>query len=268
MNAEASSVIWFEKLGRGDVARVGGKNASLCEMVRNLDKKGVRVCARCRSPEIRKVPTWKAERAEFVLNDQDILTLARWACVIEDHYGCPMDMEWTKDGESGELLIVQARPETVQSRKEASAFRSYRIKSKDRKLVSGLSIGDAIVAGHVCLIESPRDIGRFVDGAILVTQTTDPDLVPIMKRAVAIITNHGDRTSHAVIANRELRLPAIVGTGNATHMLHDDQEVTASFAEGDEGFVYEGHAEYETENLDLESVPAGLRIDHKRLAPR
>ena len=204
----------------------------------------------------RNVPTSKAERAAFVLDDQDILTLARWACVIEDHYGRPMDMEWAKDGETGEIFIVQARPETVQSGKQASAFKSYRIKSKGRQLLAGLSIGDAVVTGRVCLIESPRDIGRFVDGAILVTQTTDPDWVPIMKRAAAIVTDHGGRTSHAAIVSRELGLPAIVGTGNATHVLHDEQEVTVSCAEGDEGFVYEGHAEYETEELDLQNVPA------------
>jgi len=204
----------------------------------------------------RNVPTSKAERSAFVLNDQDILALARWACMIEDHYRCPMDMEWAKDGESGELFIVQARPETVQSRKEASVFKSYRIKSKGRKLVTGLSIGDAVVAGRACLIDSPRDIGRFVDGAILVTQTTDPDWVPIMRRAAAIVTDHGGRTSHAAIVSRELGLPAIVGTGNATEVLHGDQEVTVSCAEGDEGFVYEGRAEFETEELDLQSVPA------------
>jgi pyruvate,water dikinase len=204
----------------------------------------------------RNVPTSKAERATFVLSDQDILALGRWACVIEDHYGYPMDMEWAKDGESGELFILQARPETVQSRKEASAFWSYRIKSKGRKLVSGLSIGDAVVAGRVCLIDNPRDIGRFVDGAILVTQTTDPDWVPIMKRAAAIVTDHGGRTSHAAIVSRELGLPAIVGTGDATRILHDEQEVTASCAEGDEGFVYEGTSDFEIEELDLASVPA------------
>ena len=204
----------------------------------------------------RNVPTSKAERAAFVLNDQDILALARWASMIEDHYGRAMDMEWAKDGETNELFIVQARPETVQSRKEASAFKSYRIKSKGRKLVSGLSIGDAVVAGRVCLIESPREISRFVDGAILVTQATDPDWVPIMKRAAAIVTDHGGRTSHAAIVSRELGLPAIVGSGDATHVLHDEQEVTVSCAEGDEGFVYEGHADYEAKELDLQSVPA------------
>jgi pyruvate,water dikinase len=204
----------------------------------------------------RNVPTSKAERAAFVLSDEEILTLARWAALIEDHYGRPMDMEWAKDGQTGQLFIVQARPETVQARREASAFRSYCIKSKGRMLVSGLSIGDAVVAGRVRLIESPREIGRFVDGAILVTQTTDPDWVPIMKRAAAIVTDHGGRTSHAAIVSRELGLPAIVGTGRATQLLHDDQEVTVSCAEGDEGFVYEGHASYEAEELNLQSIPA------------
>jgi pyruvate,water dikinase len=143
----------------------------------------------------------------------------------------------------------------VQSRKEAGAFRSYRIKSKGRKLASGLSIGDAVVSGRACLIDNPRDIGRFVDGTILVTQTTDPDWVPIMKRAAAIVTDHGGRTSHAAIVSRELGLPAVVGTGNATRVLHDEQEVTVSCAEGDEGFIYEGTADFEVEELDLEHIP-------------
>jgi pyruvate, water dikinase len=204
----------------------------------------------------RKVPTSKQERATFVLDDQDILTLARWGCVIEDHYRRPMDIEWAKDGENGELFVLQARPETVQSRKLVGEYKSYRIKSKGRKLTSGLSIGDAVVTGRVCLIESARDIARFVEGAVLVTQTTDPDWVPIMKRAAAIVTDRGGRTSHAAIVSRELGLPAIVGTGNATAILHDDQEITVSCAEGDQGFVYEGIAEYETEELDLGAIPA------------
>jgi pyruvate,water dikinase len=213
------------------------------------------IYARDGEPPTRNVPTSKAERAAFVLSDADILALARWACVIEDHYRCPMDMEWAKDGESGELFVVQARPETVQSRRQATAFKSYRIKSKGRRLVSGLSIGDAVVAGRVCLIESSRAIDRFVDGAILVTRTTDPDWVPIMKRATAIVTDHGGRTSHAAIISRELGLPAIVGTTNATQLLHDQQEVTVSCAEGDQGFVYEGLADYEVEELDLGRIP-------------
>src|SRR5690606_15749497 len=165
------------------------------------------------------------------------------------------DIEWAKDGESGALFIVQARPETVQSRKEAGEFSSYRIKSKGRKLVTGLSIGDAIVTGRVCLIESARDIAQFVEGAVLVTQNTDPDWVPIMKRAAAIITDRGGRTSHAAIVSRELGLPAIVGTGDATRLLHDEQEVTVSCAEGDQGYVYEGIAEYEVEELNLRDAP-------------
>jgi len=204
----------------------------------------------------RNVPTSKAERAAFVLDDQEILALARWACVIEEHYGQPMDMEWAKDGESGEMFIVQARPETVQSRREAGALKTYRIKSKGRRIASGLSIGDAVVAGRVCVIESARDIGRFVDGAVLVTETTDPDWVPIMKRAAAIVTDHGGRTSHAAIVSRELGLPAIVGAGNATQVMHDEQVVTVSCAEGNEGFVYEGIADYETESLDFSGIPA------------
>jgi pyruvate,water dikinase len=203
----------------------------------------------------RNVPTSRAERTAFVLSDPDILALARWASSIEDHYGRPMDMEWAKDGETGELFIVQARPETVQSRREASAFKTYRIKSMGRKLASGLSIGEAVVAGRACLIDSPRDIGRFISGAILVTRTTNPDWVPIMKRAAAIITDHGGRTSHAAIVSRELGLPAVVGTGNAMEVLHDEQEVTVSCAEGDEGFIYEGTADFEVEEVNLEHIP-------------
>jgi pyruvate,water dikinase len=204
----------------------------------------------------RNVPTAQAERKAFVLTDPEILQLARWAVIIEKHYGCPMDMEWAKDGETAELFIVQARPETVQSRRTASEIRSYRIKSKGRRLVTGLSIGDAVIAGQVCLIDSPREIGRFVDGAVLVTKTTDPDWVPIMKRAAAIVTDHGGRTSHAAIVSRELGLPAIVGTGDATQVLHEQQEVTVSCAEGDEGFVYEGTADFDSSVIDFSKTPA------------
>jgi pyruvate,water dikinase len=205
--------------------------------------------------ETRNVPTSKAERARFVLADAEILELARHARAIERHYGQPMDMEWAKDGETGLLYIVQARPETVQSRAEAGALRSYRVEAHGPTLVKGLSVGEAVVAGSVCLIESARDIERFVDGSILVTSTTDPDWVPIMKRAAAIVTDHGGRTSHAAIVSRELGLPAIVGTGDATHLLHDEQEVTVSCAEGDEGFVYAGTADYSVEDLQLSDVP-------------
>ncbi|MEX0853159.1 MAG: phosphoenolpyruvate synthase [Bauldia sp.] len=203
----------------------------------------------------RNVPTSKAERAAFVLTDPEILTLARWAIAIEAHYRCPMDMEWAKDGETSEIFIVQARPETVQSRRSASLFKRYRILDKGKTLVTGLSVGELVVAGRVCLIETVAEIDKFVDGSILVTGTTDPDWVPIMKRAAAIVTDHGGRTSHAAIVSRELGLPAIVGTGNATHLLHSEQEVTVSCAEGDQGFIYEGTAKFEVEELDLSNIP-------------
>jgi pyruvate,water dikinase len=204
----------------------------------------------------RTVPTSRMEQGSPVLSDEEILRLARWACVIEDHYGCAMDMEWAKDGESDELFIVQARPETVQSRKGAGALHSYKIKAKGRTLATGLAIGDAVASGPVCLISSPREIDRFIDGSVLVTTSTDPDWVPIMKRAAAIVTDHGGRTSHAAIVSRELGLPAIVGAGNATDVLHDEQEVTVSCAEGDQGFIYEGKADYEVQALDSDGVPA------------
>ncbi|WP_347313430.1 phosphoenolpyruvate synthase [Defluviimonas sp. SAOS-178_SWC] len=203
----------------------------------------------------RNVPTSMAEREAFVLGDAEILELARFAVTIEDHYGQAMDMEWARDGETGELFIVQARPETVQSRASAAGFRSYSVAAKGPVLTEGLSVGEAVATGEVCLLNSAAEIDRFVDGAVLVTSTTDPDWVPIMKRAAAIVTDHGGRTSHAAIVSRELGLPAIVGTGNATHVLHDAQEVTVSCAEGERGFVYAGTAEVTVEDVKLDAVP-------------
>jgi pyruvate,water dikinase len=203
----------------------------------------------------RNVPTTESERASFALSDAEMLQLARWASAIEDHYRRPMDMEWAKDGETGELFIVQARPETVQSRKEASTFRSYRVRSKGKLLVKGLSVGEAVATGPVCRINSADEIARFIDGAILVTRTTDPDWVPIMKRAAAIVTDHGGRTSHAAIVSRELGLPAVIGAGDATQVLRDGQSVTVSCAEGEEGFVYEGAADVAVTEVDLAAVP-------------
>ncbi|MEX3007236.1 phosphoenolpyruvate synthase [Hoeflea sp. TYP-13] len=201
------------------------------------------------------VPTSKAERVSFVLSDVEILTLSRWACAIEDHYGCPMDIEWAKDGISGELFVVQARPETVQSRRDMSILVTHEITSKGKQLVSGLSIGSSVVSGRVCLLENPGDIADFVDGSILVAGNTDPDWVPLMKRATGIITDHGGRTSHAAIVSRELGLPAIVGTGNATQLLHSGQQVTVSCAEGDQGFVYEGTADVSSNTIAPEDIP-------------
>ena len=204
----------------------------------------------------RNVPTTEAERQSFVLTDDQVLQLARSASAIERHYGVPMDIEWAMNGRSGEFYIVQARPETVQSRRHDPLSKTYRITRKGRKLVSGLSIGGGAVVGPVCIIRDAKDIDRFVPGAVLVTTTTNPDWVPIMKRAVAIVTDRGGRTSHAAIVSRELGLPAVVGTGNATEVLKPGENVTVSCAEGDEGFVYEGIAEIAVAELDLAAIPA------------
>jgi pyruvate,water dikinase len=204
----------------------------------------------------RNVETPVAERSAFVLADSEILELARSTCTIERHYGRPMDVEWAKDGRSGELFIVQARPETVQSRAVSGLQRTYRIVRKGRKLTSGLSIGADVVSGPVCVIRDLKNIDRFVPGAVLVTTTTNPDWVPIMRRAAAIVTDRGGRTSHAAIVSRELGLPAIVGTGDATKVLREEQYVTVSCAEGDEGFVYDGIAEVITEEVDVTAIPS------------
>ena len=201
------------------------------------------------------VETSEKERTSFVLSDDEVLELGRWAAAIEAHYGQAMDMEWAKDGESGELFIVQARPETVQSLKQAGSLKTYSLKGKGRKLAEGLAVGDAIAAGKVQRLDSADQIERFEDGAVLVTGMTDPDWVPIMKKASAIVTDHGGRTSHAAIVSRELGLVAVVGAGDATDLLKDGQEVTVSCAEGDEGVVYEGVLEFEERELSLEDVP-------------
>ncbi|UNZ16291.1 phosphoenolpyruvate synthase [Streptomyces sp. 891-h] len=207
-----------------------------------------------RAPTI-TVDTTEQQRAAYVLDDGEILQLARWGVAIEEHYGRPMDIEWAKDGLSGELHIVQARPETVQARKQAATLRSYRLTERGHRLVDGLAIGDAIAAGKVCKLRSAEEIGRFEDGAVLVTGSTDPDWEPIMKRAAAIVTDHGGRTSHAAIVSRELGVAAIVGTGNGTGALGDGQEVTVSCAEGEEGHVYAGTLDYDEHDIDLAGVP-------------
>ena len=231
-------------------------NPSLCPIVeKKCGAKTIKMIYGKGAEPTRNVPTSKVERAAFVLDDERILTLARWAVIIEEHYGCPMDMEWALDGETKELFIVQARPETVQAARDQGSIKAHAIAHHGAVLTKGLSIGDSVVAGPVCLIESAADIADFVDGSILVTGTTDPDWVPVMKRAAGIITDHGGRTSHAAIVSRELGLPAIVGTGNATAVLHSGQDVTISCAEGDEGFVYEGTAEFAETLLKLEDIP-------------
>ena len=201
------------------------------------------------------VETSSQERGRFVLEDDEILQLGRWASTIEAHYGKPMDMEWAKDGETGELFIVQARPETVQSQKAASTLRTYKLQQKGEQILAGLSIGDAIAAGKVSRILSADDIDQVEDDTILVTEMTDPDWVPIMKRVAGIVTDQGGRTCHAAIVSRELGIPAIVGTGDATRELETGQEVTISCAEGDQGKIYQGILDYESTEVDLSDVP-------------
>ncbi|PTD03233.1 Phosphoenolpyruvate synthase [Fusarium culmorum] len=204
----------------------------------------------------RNVPTSRAERASYVLGDEEILQLARWACRIEEHYSCPMDMEWARDGSSGKLYIVQARPETVQSRRDTAAFKTYKVGRHGHTLTTGLSIGDKAVAGRICLLTSVSDMDKFTDGSILVTESTDPDWVPVMKRAAAIVTDYGGRTSHAAIVSRELGVPAVVGTGNATYVLHTGQDVTVSCAESDSGLVYDGISDITTETVQISDFPS------------
>ncbi|MEH2064405.1 MAG: phosphoenolpyruvate synthase [Nostoc sp.] len=214
-----------------------------------------------------------SERGKFALSDEEILQLANWACLIEDHYSqvhgipTPMDIEWAKDGITNELFIVQARPETVQSQKTGNVLRSYRLLLANRigngekssqspiPLVTGSAIGEAISQGKVRLILDVQKLEQFQVGEVLVTERTDPDWEPIMKRASAIVTNSGGRTCHAAIIARELGVPAIVGCGNGTEILKAGQEVTISCAEGEEGKVYAGLLPFEVEEVPLENLP-------------
>ncbi len=207
------------------------------------------------SSPVKNVDTSRQERESFVLDDETILHLARWACAIERHYGTPMDIEWALDGRSGEVFIVQARPETVQSRKKGSSLKTYRIRENGERLLEGLAIGDSVAAGRAQVIQSADDIDRFEDNAVLVTGMTDPDWVPIMKKASAIVTDHGGRTSHAAIVSRELGIPAVVGTDSATRTLRDAGEVTVSCAEGARGYVYRGALDFEEREISLEDIP-------------
>ncbi|MDH5666430.1 MAG: phosphoenolpyruvate synthase [Nitrospira sp.] len=209
---------------------------------------------------IKNVPVPPEERATFAVTDDDILTLARWACIIEDHYSAkrgapsPMDMEWAKDGLTGELFIVQARPETVQSLKKGQVLETYRLEERGPVLVEGRSIGEKITQGPVRVIKTVEQIQQFQAGEVLVTDKTDPDWEPIMKKAQAIVTNRGGRTCHAAIVSRELGLPAIVGTEHATDLLHDGQIVTVSCAEGERGVVYEGRIPFQVEKVDVKDL--------------
>lgn len=195
------------------------------------------------------------DQQRFALTDDDILELAKQALVIEEHYGCPMDIEWAKDGKTQQLFIVQARPETVQSQNNVLVQDVYRLKEKGKMLLSGKSIGHRMGAGPVRIIRDKQQMQHIKPGDVLVADITDPDWEPVMKTASAIITNRGGRTCHAAILAREMGIPAVVGTGNATELLKDDQSVTVSCAEGEKGVVYEGLLPFTREQHDLAALP-------------
>ena len=197
----------------------------------------------------------KADRLKFSLNDQELVELAKQALIIEKHYQSPMDIEWAKDGDDGKLYIVQARPETVKSRQNVGTMERYLLKQKGTVLCEGRSIGQRIGSGRVRVINSIKDMDILQTGDVLVSDMTDPDWEPVMKRASAIITNRGGRTCHAAIIARELGVPAIVGCGNATEVLVDGTQVTASCAEGDTGYIYEGALDFEVQKNSIDSMP-------------
>jgi len=212
------------------------------------------------SKMVKNVPVSPDDRSRFAITDEEILTLARWGCIIEDHYSakkgrpCPMDIEWAKDGQTGDLFIVQARPETVQSRKDPDVMETYHLTQRGQVLIHGRSVGEKIGQGPVRVITHVQNLQDFREGDVLVTDKTDPDWEPIMKKASAIVTNRGGRTCHAAIVSRELGLPAIVGAERATEALKDEQMVTVSCAEGDTGFVYEGRLAFDVERVSLKNL--------------
>jgi pyruvate,water dikinase len=195
-----------------------------------------------------------ADRARFCISDADVEELARQAVTIESHYGCPMDIEWGKDGATGQLYVLQARPETVQSRAGRSIQR-FTLKARSRALASGRAIGQRIGAGTARIIAGAREMSRVQPGDVLVSDMTDPDWEPVMKRAAAIVTNRGGRTCHAAIIARELGIPAVVGCGDATARIRDGDAVTVSCAEGDTGVVYEGRLDFEQQQIELDALP-------------
>lgn len=208
--------------------------------------------------------TTKEERGQFSLTDAEVLELARHAVEIEKHYGCPMDIEWGKDGLDGKLYIVQARPETVKSRSEDKAIEKFHLKKRGTVLSEGRAIGQKIGIGPVRIVESANDMHLVQAGDVLVTDMTDPNWEPVMKKAAAIVTNRGGRTCHAAIIARELGIPAIVGCGDATSSLKEDDIVTASCAEGDTGYVYQGELPYEKtvqERHALPKIPVKLMLN-------
>ena len=230
---------------------------------RRLGTKEVRLVYAGGAKATRSEPTPDMDRRRFSLSDDDVLRLARWSCVIEDHYSDilghpqPMDIEWAKDGISGELFVLQARPETVHSSKPRAAIAvSHRLRKKPgAPLVVGQAVGERIGSGKVRVVRDTSQLAAVAPGEVLVSKMTDPDWEPVMKRIAAIVTDQGGRTAHAAIVSRELGLPCIVGTGNATTVLRTGQEVTVCCAEGSEGHVYEGSVPFEVRQMDMAAVP-------------
>jgi pyruvate,water dikinase len=210
---------------------------------------------------VKKVSTPLKERNRFCLTDEEALQLAKWAVAVEEHYSSkygkwtPMDLEWAKDGRTQELFIVQARPETVHSQKNRNIIEEYRLLEKGKALVVGKSVGSKIAQGTARVIKDVKNIDQFKPGEILVTEITDPDWVPIMRKASAIVTNRGGRTSHAAIVSRELGLPCIVGAASATDIIPTGKKITVSCASGENGVVYEGLLKYRVEKIDVEKAP-------------
>jgi pyruvate,water dikinase len=212
--------------------------------------------------QTRSVPVPPEDRERFVLADEDILTLARWAMLVEEHYSAlrgtptPMDIEWAKDGRTGELFLVQARPETVHARRDALVLERFRLEARGEILARGRSVGEKIGQGPARVIRSAADLEQLRQGEALVTEMTDPDWEPVMKRAAAVVTDRGGRTCHAAIVSRELGIPAIVGTGTGTSSMTTGEEVTVSCAEGEEGFVYRGRLPVHVDRLNLADLPS------------
>lgn len=204
---------------------------------------------------VRTLPVESAQRAQFSLTDAEVTELARQALIIEAHYQCPMDIEWAKDGDDGKLYIVQARPETVKSRHKAHLMERYLLKEQGALLLEGRAIGQRIGAGPVKVIRDVAEIGKIQPGDVLVSDMTDPDWEPVMKRASAIVTNRGGRTCHAAIIARELGIPAVVGCNNATEVLKDGQAVTVSCAEGDTGHIFAGALAFDIRQSNIEHLP-------------
>jgi pyruvate, water dikinase len=223
---------------------------------RNLGGKAVKMvyAAEGSAERVQTVEVPLADRRRFSLSDEDLVTLARQALIIEEHYGRPMDIEWARDGANGNIYILQARPETVQSRAGRSIQR-YTLKAHSRVLTSGRSIGQRIGAGPARVIRDASEMARVQSGDVLVADMTDPDWEPVMKRAAAIVTNRGGRTCHAAIIARELGIPAVVGCGDATQKIREGQEVTVSCAEGETGHVYEGMLQFERKQVELDTLP-------------